>query len=62
MKKKNKRSSFFSALCVRWASEDNLYIGCYRPVANTNRSVKTFPTIQPFTVSKKSSNSNRPRG
>ena len=51
-KKKNKRSSFFSALCVRRASEENLYNGCNKPVANTNRSV-TLPAIQPFTVSTK---------
>lgn len=47
--KKKKRSSFFSALCVRRASEENLYNGCNKPVANTNRSV-TLPALQPFTV------------
>ena len=52
-KKKKSRSSFFSALCVRRASEENLYNGCNKPVANTNRSV-TLPALQPFTVNLKS--------
>ena len=43
-----KKRSFF-ALCVRRASEENLYNGCNKPVANTNRSV-TLPALKPFTV------------
>ncbi len=45
--KKNKRTSFF-ALCVRHASDENLYNGCNKP--GPNRSV-TMPTLKPFTVS-----------
>ncbi|XP_046634957.1 uncharacterized protein LOC124314010 isoform X4 [Daphnia pulicaria] len=58
-KKKKSRSSFFSALCVRRASEENLYNGCNKPVANTNRSV-TLPALQPFTVPLRDDGSNQP--
>ncbi|KAI9556589.1 hypothetical protein GHT06_016379 [Daphnia sinensis] len=58
-KKKKSRSSFFSALCVRRASEENLYNGCNKPVANTNRSV-TLPALQPFTVPLRDDGSSQP--